>query len=205
MKYIFIFFFFGFFISSQFLNAQTDKGNWVAGIASTFSSSGNNSVLGFGYTSRKFDDQTNTSEIFQFNFTPRVGYLISNNLMLALNVNLSYFDNDGSANKFIGAGPLVRYYFKGRLRPFIEINGSYGFSNISSLGGFRGDQDFNLNHLLMGGSLGLAIPIKEFLHLDLATTYNYQIINFIEDDFSSTEHNLGFKIGVTLFFDSLKK
>lgn len=199
MKFSSILFFSLLFITT-ITNSQTDKGNWSAGIASTFSPVGNNSVLGFGYTTRKFDDNINSSEVFQFNFTPRLGYFLKNNLLVALDVNVSFSDNDGSQNTFFGGGPAIRYFFKGtRLKPFVELNSGYGNFNVKSADAFFGNQDFDVGYLLLGSAAGIAFPLKNILTIDLALAYNHQIGNFKQDDIVVREHNIGLKVGVTIF------
>lgn len=178
-------------------SAQIDKGDWTLGIATTLNPSGNNSVLGFGYS---FNPDLET-EIFQLNFAPRIGYVIKNNLTIGLDLILTHLKSDRNKNTFIGAGPFLRYYFKGGLlRPYLEAQASYGNLAIESDSAFFGEQDFDVRYLLMGGAAGLAFPIKEIIHIDLAVAYAYQS-GRLDDDFNDNSHTIGLKLGVTLFLD----
>lgn len=179
-------------------SAQIDKGDWTLGLATTLNPSGNNSVLGFGYS---YDTDLET-ETFQYNLAPRVGYVIKNNLTIGLDLILTHSKSDRNKNTFIGAGPFARYYFKGGLlRPYLEAQASYGNLAIEADSAFFGEQDFDVRYLLMGGAAGLAFPIKDIVHIDLAAAYSYQSGAFVEDDIETNSHNIGLKLGVTLFLD----
>jgi len=190
------------FVIISKVNAQIEKGNWSLGISTNFVGIGDNSILGFGYTVNEDDGGGNKTKSFQFNLAPRIGYILRKDFIAGLDFNVSYQDSRNTISTFVGAGPFVRYYLKGNLlRPYVEIQGNYGNLSIKSEGSFFGDQDFNVRYIFTGGSFGLAFPIKNIVHIDLATAFNYQFGKFIEGDFKDNGYSIGLKVGVTVFFD----
>lgn len=205
MKYIVFIFSCSIFLQTLKVTAQIEKGNWSLGVATTLSSSGNSSALGFGYSVNKSDGLSNQTETFQFNFTPRVGYVIIKDLSLGLDINVTYFNSSENTNTFIGAGPFARYYFKGNyLRPYIEVQGSYGNTSVKSESPFFGNQNFDIRYFSAGGAFGLAFPIKNIVHIDLAAAYNSRFEKIIDDDIEINNYSIGLKLGVTVFFDKAK-
>ncbi len=122
------------FLSSTVVFGQLDKGNiFIQGASS----------LGFStekYTYIHGGTSTESSKTTYFDFNPKVGYFIIDNLPAGLAIDLSTTktkaidSDDESTSNSITIGPFVRYYFlpQGKLKPMGEAYIGFGSSKNKS-------------------------------------------------------------------------
>jgi len=114
------------FIGLTSLNAQLNQGNIMAGLSTTFSgnswySEGLNPGAGLfnlGFSTVKdLDDDEIDAKFAAFNFQPRIGYFVIDNLAIGLDLMAGIVrekdpdDSDTWTVTTLGAGPFVRYYY----------------------------------------------------------------------------------------------
>lgn len=113
-------------------NAQTEKGKWFLAGSSRLE-------LNFGSESVKSGDtKTKNFTYFDFDFQPKAGYTIINNLPIGIFMDVDLWSDaaaedggyDYKGTKFV-IGPFARYYifdFNG-LKPFAEAQVGFGIDN----------------------------------------------------------------------------
>lgn len=198
------------------LKAQTSKGNIMLGVSTVFNIKGNNSdVTGFGYSSIKHkSDAQNYNEpdadkISGFNFSPKVGYFIVDNLALGLNIDYFWHrekrgqaDNKNTVVTF-GAGPFIRYYYPtSKVLPFAELNAGIGTIRDT----YESDVYDNVTKssvTSLGIGAGIAAPLSDKFTLDVLVGYSSTTIkekNDNPDNERTVIGTVGIKLGLTFFF-----
>lgn len=203
------------------LFGQTEKGKVLLGLSSRYSLSPLDESLGYtdlmtlGFSTVKFksdesgEEESDLIKFTGFNFTPKAGYFIIDNLSLGLDVNIgmasmkeTYDQNEyNETGTVLSAGPFVRYYLPlEKVLPYIEASATLGSSKLTYDSG--SDKEVNKSSLntLMGG-VGFAAPIGDIVTFDLMLGYLSMTMKDKEDN----PHNermvigtLGFKFGVVL-------
>ena len=174
------------FFTSNNLFAQTEKGRTLIAISSALGNNGGDTGLSFASTKIKSDDfESDGTNSFNFNLSPRLGYFLTNDLVVGLELTYSFlrFENPGlqgfggsetKSNQYSG-GPFIRYYFKGeKVRPIIEGGLSFGRNTNTSEGANPvdgGDLEFSSNLFSYGGGAGLAVSLGNHVSFDALLVY----------------------------------
>jgi long-subunit fatty acid transport protein len=194
------------------LSAQANQGNILIGIASKHGITGAGSdFASLGFHTMKYKSNStysgqneSSTRLTTINIQPRVGYFVTNNFVLGLDVAISrssYNDDDSDyESNGISAGPFVRYYFPGdKIMPFIEAYGSYGIITAKYESDYSDSKDKN-NLTSVGGGAGLAFILSKKVNLDLMAGYNSFTRKDDDSDYSSSSTlnsitiNMGFSI-----------
>ena len=168
------------------LNAQTTKGKFLLGVSSTLSVAGTGSnlmTLGYSTIKHKRDvsllGEPEPDKTISFNLIPKVGYFVIDNLALGLDLSLaSTSSKDGvsgtvDSQTMFCIGPFMRYYIpKGKLLPFVEING--GMGSIKNKRDESGRPNYTSNSSLFtyGGGVGLSASISDRVAFDIMAGYS---------------------------------
>jgi opacity protein-like surface antigen len=205
-----------------FLSAQTEKGKVLLGISSRYSllplgeglSYPDMMTLGFSTIKYKSDaageEESESTKFTCFNFTPKAGYFVIDNLALGLDVNIglssmkeSYDTHDyKSSGSMLSAGPFVRYYFPvEKILPYIEAGASLGSAKSTYESDNDNDEYKSSVNSFMGGA-GIAILLGDKVTLDFMAGYISMTMKDKEDNPDNERTvfgTLGFKFGVVVF------
>jgi len=196
-------------------NAQTTKGKFLLGVSSTLSVAGTgSSLMTLGYSTTKHNsDVSSLSEpdkTISFNLIPKVGYFVIDNLALGLDLSLaSTSSKDGlsgtvDSKTMFCIGPFMRYYIpKGKLLPFVEING--GMGSIKNKRDESGRPYYTSNSSLFtyGGGVGLTACISDRVAFDILAGYSVLQVKRKENNDNNNRTitgTLGLKLGVIVLF-----
>jgi len=139
-----VFLIFSAILNAGWLQAQTEKGHFITGAATSLSlgtSSANIMGLSFSNSTIKSDAsgfvEPASDKLTSININPRIGYFLANQFAVGLDISLAYMNqksgtsSDESSQSLFSTGPFVRYYFtQGAVLPFGEINS--GFDSLKS-------------------------------------------------------------------------
>lgn len=193
------------------LQGQTNNGKIFLGLSSyalgmPVSSTGSFMSLGFGKTKYKSDsgneDGNNTTF---FNVQPKVGYFFTDNIVAGLEAMVvSSTENDPNSDgkykeSVLLAGVFARYYLPaGKFNPFLELEGGIG-SYREKVTGTDYDYDDKYNISLIGGGVGLALPVGDKAAFDIVVGYNSATMKPSEDN-TDNERMINGGIGVKIGF-----
>ena len=199
-------------------NAQTEKGkvllgttvNLAGNIVNYISPQSNNVGVSFGTATSKYGEYESKSNITIFNFSPQVGYFFTEGLVGGATINfVNYSEKDKDSdekysNSIFKAGPFLRYYFDlGKVKPYLHAGAGFGNINYD-------DSDYKTNIMDIGGGVGLAIFLNEFVSFDILAGYNYfKMTEEYNDDPSydseNTMGNIALDIGFTVLIGPNKE
>lgn len=202
------------------VNAQFEKGSIMLGVSSSINllhsgsgSGGQIMTLGFSNVTYKedFDGEgyTDESKTSSFNFTPRVGYFVIDNLSAGAGINFARSvekaESDGAytnTQTIMAFEPFVRYYFPlSSITPFGELKGSLG--SIKDKSEFEGNDPFEYKHKLssFGAGLGASFPIGMNASFDVIAAYNIINTKYEEDNYTETTKigTFGIEFGFKVF------
>jgi len=196
------------------VNGQPEQGKLFLGVASTFNMNMNNSDLfNMSFTTYKYSwagEIGESQKRFSINIIPRAGVFITKNLATGLDVYLSNsrVDLGASGDKEIVseiiANPFVRYYkFFPWGYPFAELNAGLGIQKNKYIAGPNssgGDNVGTYGIILLGGGLGLAIPIGERATFDIMAGYNRSRYLNKDTDYAVKYGSFLLKMGFMIFF-----
>ncbi|MBS1920798.1 MAG: outer membrane beta-barrel protein [Bacteroidetes bacterium] len=129
-------------------NAQTTKGDWMAGGNISLNTSDNNT---------------------QISFSPTLGGFVIDNLAIGGEFLLDYSKTGNNKVTNFGFGPFVRYYFTtANIRPIVQ--GSLGYISQHVKTNFSSSTN-NGSHYFLGG--GAAIFISNQVSLDILMGYDH--------------------------------
>lgn len=181
------------------ITAQTEKGNILLG------GSSNLSLLN---TKSKWKDDNDDGKIgntFDFEFTPRAGYFIMDNLAIGLEFPISYSkykdDNDNVDKETTYAiAPFARYYLgANKIKPFFQAEiGFGGYKQQRDPANFPASEEtYGLFLFQFNG--GASFFINEKVALDLSLGYSYLSSKQKEDNpdnYKTIHKGIGFGVGV---------
>lgn len=196
------------------VNGQPEQGKLFLGVASTFNMNMNNSDLfNMSFTTYKSSWAGETGESqkrFNINIIPRAGVFVTKNIAAGLDVYLSNssVEDSGSGDKEIVseiiASPFVRYYkFFPWGYPFAELNAGLGIQKNKYKAGptsSGGDNVGTYGITLLGGGLGLAIPVGERAAFDIMAGYNRNRYLNKDTDYAVKNGAFLLKAGFIIFF-----
>ena len=205
------------------LFAQTEKGTFLLGMSSSMSLSGNGSnmmSLEFSSTNYKSDGSnsmgSNPLKLTSFNLLPKVGYFVTPNFALGLDMSLSLYgskDNSGYSDTnmnstLFGAGPFIRYYIPtGRVFPFCELGGSIG-TIITNTKYINKTVETRQSLSTIGGGVGAAVLLGNHASFDVLLDYRSITVKDKQDNinnYRTVKGTIGLKVGFTIFFGRPKE
>jgi len=203
------------------LNAQFNKGKIILGVTTSsnfFSMSsmftgGTSNLMHIGFSTIKDKSDSGDGDTYKgttFNLSPRIGYLITDNIAAGFDINFSFmsYKSDSNSDSYkettslLGFGPFVRYYFTmKKVNPFLEIGGSFGTmkDKYNYSGGDEVDKQ-SVNSII--GGVGVAIPIGNVVKFDIMGGYASTTIKDKEDNPDNNREvlgTLGIKVGFLLY------
>ncbi|WCM41284.1 porin family protein [Flavobacterium sp. CBA20B-1] len=187
-------------------NAQTEKGNWLFGGATTFNfNSLSPSVKQDGVT---IDGNKSST----FTATPSFGYFVTNNLAVGMDLELSaqktkeydYFTSsttDVKTNIF-SVIPSATYYFKNESKAFPYIGAGAGYAVAKAK--VDGNSIDPTNFFVWKVKGGVAYMITNDISVDFGLNYNQFSTKYTYPSgeyYKSFNKNFGANIGFTLFLN----
>lgn len=189
------------------VNAQTEKGNWMFGGASTFSFTSNKQTPEYDGEESESDYKTTT-----LSFATDANYFVIENL--AVGMQLVYTGTKNTQDIFDGELeikqnnwgilPQISYYFKNdQLAPFIGAKIGY-FSRKTEYISTSTDIDYTeskFGGLAYGAEAGLAYFISKNVSVDFLVEYLHTSLVSDEDDNYKIKNNtIGAGIGFNIYF-----
>lgn len=189
------------FALASSLAAQTQKGSvMLGGSTNIFGGFGggvpSQATIGFGKEKTELGGEEDSYKYTIINFSPNMGYFVSDGFMVGLNLGILSFNSD---IEFFGEEldltvttitPMLRYYFNNtaKTRPFGEVRG--GIVSVSS----GGDSE---SATILGAKAGAAVFLNEKVSLDFFLDYTSTFDK--EDDIKSAQNIFGFGLGFNFF------
>lgn len=133
------------------------------------------------------DDEKKTGKNFSMDFSPMVGYFVAKNLVVGLEIPISYRSEDDEDNSkastltFAGA-PFCRYYFGNeKIKPFLQGSAGAGLARVKYE---YGDTDYDEKSTLFTCNLGggVAFFVNEKIAIDFQLSYIYLSLKPNEDN-----------------------
>lgn len=190
------------------VNAQTEKGSWVAGGSTT---------LGFNSTTSKVKyngESVDGPKSTTFNVTPSVGYFVANNFAIGLDLGFKSTKNEGSqyilgeefdyesTESTVIVMPTATYYFKSasKIMPYLGAGVGY-FSNTMKYPAdyFNIEETkFTTDGLAWGAKGGVVFLVTPSVGIDLGLAY----VNTSnrENDVKNSTNTFGVNAGFSFFF-----
>ena len=199
------------------LSAQTSKGNFLIGGITYIEQIGSGvTSMNIDYTTIKSkddsgDEDENKDKEFSFNFTPKVGYFVIDNLVLGVDFTIasSFSKTTNTEYKnnatFFGAGPFVRYYIPTKkVLPYAEAMYSVGTRTNKSIWE-DGENTYKYGIQLYSVGIGVAIPLGEKATFDTLVGYQstmYKAKQDNENNHRTIIGTVGLKLGFTIILGS---
>ncbi len=191
------------------VNAQIEKGTVFLGTSTSVTGGnydlvlGTTNSIGFSKSSIKWGDNNDDKEEYSvFNFSPKLGYFITNNLVLGANMKFWVQNQDEYKTSIWGIGPFVRYYItNGKTVPFVEAEATFGsYKDTWESSYSDGEDKESLTTLSLGG--GVAFFINDYISIDGMVGYKTTTMkdSDSEDEDKTTLNNFGLVIGFTVTF-----
>ncbi len=159
---------------------QLGKGNILVGVTSTLSVGGSqdSQVFGLAFVTESWGYGSDSPEAEYkttfYNFLPRGGYFIIDNLVAGLEVVLSGYsekavaDGDTWKEFTMGIGPFVRYYYPlKKFYPFAEAEAIFGVCKATD----NGEEYYKDSLTELGFYLGAALPLGDKITIDASAGY----------------------------------
>jgi outer membrane protein len=207
-----------FYFSLSVTKAQIGKGKIMIGVSTSFSYINYGSdLMSLGFTSIK---QKSNAPVYveppaqkwtTFNFLPKAGYFVTDNLALGLDVCIasSVQKDDQSDSEYrhtnLGVGPFVRYYLAGtKVMPFFEVASLFG--SITEKDRYQNNSNtYKTGVTSIGGGVGIAVKLADKLTFDMMAGYNStrsKDKTNNPDDNRTVQGTIGFKFGFVVLLGS---
>lgn len=191
---------------------QLAKGNIMAGVTSSLSLGGSqdSQVFGLAFGTEKWgygsDDPEAEYKFTAYNFLPRGGYFIIDNLVAGLEIVLSGYsekdvdDDDTWKESTFGIGPFVRYYYPlDKVYPFAEAEALFGTCKET----YNDEEEYKDALMMLGIYLGAALPLGDMVTIDasvgyMRASYKYDAEGEYEGG-TDIISGFGIKIGFSIF------
>jgi Outer membrane protein beta-barrel domain len=181
------------------VQAQLEKGTFMAGIASSVHLAGSatgSELMSLGYASTKYGS-SDAYKTTTFNLMPRGGYFVIDKLAVGLDVILSTYtqksSDDGSrqTSTMIEAAPFVRYYYPlSKVNLFGEATVGFGTENSKYKYG-TSESNYKYGIFMFGVGAGAAVPIGEKVSFDTMVGYINSTWKDKDDESSGKEKTSG--------------
>ncbi len=191
---------------------QLVKGNIMAGVTSSLSVGGSqdSQVFGLAFGTEKWGYGSDSPEaeykFTAYNFLPRGGYFIIDNLVAGLEIVLTGYsekdvDDDDTWKEFtFGIGPFVRYYYPlDKVYPFAEAEALFGTCKEI----YNDEEEYKDALTMLGIYLGAALPLGDKVTIDasagyMRASYKYDATGEYEGG-TDIISGFGIKIGFSIF------
>jgi hypothetical protein len=156
---------------ASFVNAQTNKGDWMVGGNFRLNTADNNT---------------------QISFTPGAGAFIADNLAIGGNLGLSYSKSGNNKFTSFNVGPFVRYYFTTEsqaIRPILHGTFNY-LSTKNKIGNNASSTNTGTNFFIGGGAAAFItnnVSVDALLGYDRTKYKNF-------DGSGGFAFNIGFQV-----------
>ena len=158
--------------------------------------------LNAGGENDKYGDIEDKYSYFDFDFQPKIGYTVIDNLPIGLYMDVDYYrekakdDNDKYKETTVSVGPFIRYYFlkDKKFKPFAE--GLIGFGFYRAADKTEADNDWNVFDkegyftYRIGG--GASYFFNDYIAADLFMGFNHEgwtvMDESVEDRSSDTKY-----------------
>ena len=193
-------------LSCGLTNAQIEKGSIFLGTSTSITGSNYDMILGtsnsIGFASSTLKGDGYEEEYSVFNFSPKLGYFITNNFVLGANMKFWVQKEDEYKTSITAIGPFARYYItNGKIVPFVEAEATFGnYKDTWDNSYSDGESKNKLSTLSVG--CGLAFFVNKFISVDCLVGYKTISIKDSDstDDDKMTLNNFGVVIGFTATF-----
>lgn len=169
-----------FVTTSCTLQAQIEKGNFLAGGTLSF---------------RSTNYSTGNSKTSAWNFTPGGGYFIIDKMALGARITYSYNSNDGDSYSDLLGGPFARYYFlsnEKKTNVFLEADYQLGTEKYQDMDAVGKSQ--------IGLAAGPAFFVNPFIAIE--TIISWRSLKYKEAE--GRYNTFGIGIGFQLHFQCKK-
>jgi len=199
------------------LSAQSSKGKLLIGGITNIEQIGSGiTSTNIGYTTIKSKDDSGDEDdykdkAFSFNFSPKVGYFVIDDLVLGIDFtfasSFSKTTNTDLKNNatFFGAGPFVRYYIPTKkVLPYAEAMYSVGSRTNKSIWE-DGENTYKYGIQLYSVGIGVAFPLGKKVSFDTLVGYKSTIYKAKQDNENNNRTivgTFGLKLGFTIFLGS---
>ena len=191
---------------------QLGKGNIMLGVTSTLSVGGSHDsqVFGLAFGTEKWeygsDGPVSEYKFTSYNFLPKAGYFIIDNLVAGLEVVLSGYsqkavdDGDIWKESTMGIGPFVRYYYPlEKVYPYAEAEVMFGTCKEVDH-----EDEYKDALTVFGIYLGAALPLGDKITIDASAGYMRAAYKWDYEDVeggSGTDiiGGFGIKIGFSIY------
>ncbi len=168
----------------------------------------NGAGLNFTTYTYSFGSNESKTKSTTIDFSPSVGYVVTDNLLLALRVSVfsqTTKDKDGSSDDksnatLLSVGPELRYYFPlGKVQPFVVARGEIGTLKNKYEGSSFNDESTGSLSTIAGGA-GVALFINEALSVDFTLLYQSLTAKDKDDDDTKEQQaGAGLNVGFSWF------
>ena len=150
------------FFALSILQAQTEKGRFIVGAASSAEVSNTKGGL----------STSSSSSFTTISIKPEVGYFIMDDLSVGISVSVSG-NSSGTGNAYADVLSEFRYFFKGtNFRPFVKANAGYKYQDFWGLFG-QNAPVADVHGFAFGGGVGGAFFVRNNVSIDLGLHYLY--------------------------------
>ena len=198
-------------VSSIKAQPQLEKGNLLLGVTSTVALSGTMSseFMSLGFMTVKYKYGADPAEaeykMTSFNFLPRAGYFVMDNLVAGLQMVAAGYkdrdldDDDTYKENTLGIGPFVRFYYPlNKLYPFIEAESIIGTVKESWYG-----DDEKSPFLMIGVLIGASLPLGDKVTFDTSAGYLRSSTKLTDVETDESTHfisgGFGLRMGFTIY------
>jgi hypothetical protein len=203
------------FFALSAAEAQINRGRIILGVSTSLSYVNYGSdLMSLGFTTFRqkgsSSDPAYSDKITTFNFLPKFGYLVVNNLAIGLDGCISSASQKlAPDNRFsittIALGPFVRYYIPGKkVIPFFEINSEFG--SIKNKNVYQNNTSTSKTSLSsIGAGAGIAVKLGEKVTFDMMADYNSvteKAKEYNPNNDKTVQGTLGVKFGFVILLGS---
>jgi hypothetical protein len=201
-----------FIMTFSVTEAQINKGKWLIGVSTSFSYVNFGSdIMSLGYTTVKTTGNSSGDPVkyTTFNFLPKVGYFVIDNLVVGLNSCLATSVEKSDQSKYnttyFGIGPFARFYINGsKVMPFFEVSTLFGsMTDKSDYQGYSYSDKTSVRSL--GAGAGIAVKLADKVTFDIMAGYNSLTAKAKQDnpdDIKTVQGTLGVKLGFVILLGS---
>jgi hypothetical protein len=199
---------------SQSVYCQTEKGKCLFGVASTINVGGGlgSEMFGLGFASTKYGEDSDPYKSTSFNFIPRAGVFVIDNLAVGVDIIVALWSEKGGddqkySNNTLAGGPFLRYYhpFSDKIKGVAEASAAFGScKTLDDYGTSEFEEKFGLWTAGLGA--GAAFFLCPCVSFDLMAGYSHVVWNEkdVEYEYKEVGNGFGIKIGISVYLDLSK-
>lgn len=181
-------------------SAQIEKGRWLVGGNTSYSSSRNNS---------RYRGISGSSKSTSFVATPRVGYFFINNLTGGLSISYTSSQSTigsgvgkiDNASKGITISPFARYYFKRIV--FAQAEYGLGTSSSSITPSPTPEREFNVKQWSF--ALGYVLFVNDYVGTELLLGQKSSVFNEKGGSIKNTSDEFFINLGLQVYLGRMRE